>query len=94
MILISSHNDFFRRDPHIMIKRSIKDIRIENSRRDAGFPAFDATTAADADHCGFVDPTLYAHRPQNRYQQWMRSHASSQLYYHYTGKWGPKIVER
>ncbi len=91
---LSDH--IIRCNPHDIITETKKDIRKRTHRTQSGIPSYSAATNGDnTGYCGFSHGVSYPLPPQNKYQEWMRSgNQQGLLLYHYTAKYGSKLVER
>ena len=84
-----------RDDPHDIIPQTSQTVKQRKHRAKLGIPCEIAVNIHDdTGLCGFVQGAEYALPPQNRYQKWMRSRCDEIVMYHYTAKYGSKLVER
>jgi hypothetical protein len=76
------------------MKMSDEDKEEYAERLSQGIPRFKAIADKIGAHCGYENGQEY-HRPMSRYQRWMRAEMGDEdVTYHYTAKFGAKIVER
>ncbi|KAL6300510.1 S-adenosyl-L-methionine-dependent methyltransferase [Sparassis latifolia] len=86
--------------PPITVNSAIGDLMTARDMEEAGIrmadgiPRFDAITSPEPVFPGFTTPVPYPQEPLNRYQEWIRRGAGTNVSYQYTRRFAARIVER